>query len=293
VFDSGVGGLTVLRELKRSLPREDFLYLGDTARIPYGSKPTEMVREFAREISWALVERGVKGVVVACNTASSAGNLPELAASLPVPVWGVIEPGVRAAIGRSRGGCVGVLGTEGTIRSRAYQRLLEDAGLRTWAKACPLFVPMVEEGISDTEIAELVARHYLSGRPELEVLILGCTHYPALKTTLQQVLGAGVALVDSAEETASAVAADVSALGLAASRDRPGRVHHLVTGDLDSYLHTAKMLGGPNGSSERLTFPLSRLDRSLGGPSPTDLSPTDLAQCDPSLEDPSLNDVVG
>jgi glutamate racemase len=263
VFDSGVGGLTVLRELLRSLPNEDFLYLGDTARLPYGSKPPEMVRDFAVEIAWALVERGVKGIVVACNTAASAGSLPELAASLPVPVWGVIEPGVRAAIARSRGGCVGVLGTETTIRSSAYQSRLEAAGLDTWAKACPLFVPIVEEGISDTEIAELVARHYLGDRPELDVLILGCTHYPALKGTLEQVLGEGVELVDSAQETAATVASDLAALGLAVSRERPGHVHHLVTGDLGSYLHTASVIGGPTGTAERLGYPLSRLDRTL------------------------------
>jgi glutamate racemase len=263
VFDSGVGGLTVLRELQRSLPSEDFLYLGDTARLPYGSKPPEMVREFAREIAWALVERGVKGIVVACNTAASAGSLAELAASLPVPVWGVIDPGVRAAVARSTGGCVGVLGTETTIRSRAYQSRLEAAGLTTWAKACPLFVPIVEEGVSDTEIAELVARHYLGDRPELDVLILGCTHYPALKGTLQQVLGDGVTLVDSAEETAATVAADLVSLNLARPREGAGTIHHLITGDVGSYLHTASVIGGPLGTSERLTYPLSRLDRTL------------------------------
>ncbi|MEX2541905.1 MAG: glutamate racemase [Trueperaceae bacterium] len=266
VFDSGVGGLTVLRELQRVLPHEDFLYLGDTARLPYGSKPPEMVAEFAREISWALVERGVKGIVVACNTAASAGGLAELASSLPVPVWGVIDPGVRSAISRSRGGCVGVLGTVATIRSRAYQARLEAAGVDTWAKACPLFVPIVEEGISDNEIAGLVARHYLDKRPELDVLILGCTHYPALKGTLQEVLGQGVTLVDSAEETAVTVAADLSDMGLAVEHDRVGRIHHLVTGDLESYLHTARVLGGPDGTAERLGYPLSSLDRALYEP---------------------------
>lgn len=263
VFDSGVGGLTVLKELQRALPNEDFVYLGDTGRVPYGNKPPEMVAEFAREISWALVERGVKGIVVACNTAASAGGLPELEKALPVPIWGVIEPGVQAAVKRSRGGCVGVLGTEATVRSRAYQGRLEEAGVETWAKACPLFVPIVEEGISDTEIAELVARHYLEKRPELELLILGCTHYPALKGILQKVLGESVMLVDSAEEVAATVAADVARRGLAAVRERPGLVHHLVTGDLESYLHTAEALAGPKGTSERLSYPLSRLDRAL------------------------------
>ncbi|MEX2534333.1 MAG: glutamate racemase [Trueperaceae bacterium] len=262
VFDSGVGGLTVLRELQRSLPHEDYLYLGDTARVPYGSKPPEMVREFAHEISWSLIDRGVKGIVIACNTASAA-SLPDLADSLPIPVWGVIEPGVRAAARHAANGRVGVLGTVSTVRSRAYQCRLEAAGIATWAKACPLFVPIVEEGISDTDIADLVARHYLGGRPELSAVILGCTHYPALKGTLQTVLGDSVTLVDSAEETARAVAADLTALGLAATRDRSGRIHHLVTGDLDSYLHTARVLDGPLGTAERLTFPLRRSERVL------------------------------
>ena len=262
VFDSGIGGLTVLRELQESLPNEDFLYLGDTARIPYGSKPPEMVRDFAREISWALIDRGVKGIVIACNTASAA-TLPELADSLPVPVWGVVDPGVRAAVKHSAGGRVGVLGTVSTVRSRAYQSRLEATGIETWAMACPLFVPIVEEGVSDTEIAELVARHYLDGRPELSTVILGCTHYPALKGTLQKVLGEGVKLVDSAEETAADVAADLAELELTAQRERPGLVHHLVTGDLDSYLHTARVIGGPEGRAERLFLPLGRLDRAL------------------------------
>lgn len=259
VFDSGVGGLTVLSELQRTLPNEDFLYLGDTARIPYGSKPPEMVREFAREISWALIDRGVKGIVIACNTAS-ATSLPDLADSLPVPVWGVIEPGVRAAAGYDR---VGILGTVSTIHSRAYQSRLEARGIVTWAMACPLFVPIVEEGVSDTDIAELVARHYLNERPPLDAVILGCTHYPALKGTLQAVLGEDVKLVDSAEETAVSVAADLAELQLSSRRQRHGHIHHFVTGDLDSYLHTARVIGGPTGSAERLPLPLQRADAAL------------------------------
>ncbi|HEX7005158.1 MAG TPA: glutamate racemase [Trueperaceae bacterium] len=262
VFDSGVGGLTVLRELQRSLPHEDFLYLGDTARVPYGSKPAEMVREFAREISWALIDRDVKGIVIACNTAS-ATSLPELADHLPVPVWGVIEPGVRAAAASGGTGRIGILGTVSTIRSRAYQSRLEALGLETWARACPLFVPIVEEGVSDTEIAELVARHYLGDRPPLGAVILGCTHYPVLKGTLQTVLGARVELVDSAESTAATVAGDLEKMGLTSPREREGRIHHLVTGDLDSYLHTARVLGGPEGTAERLALPLGPRDAAL------------------------------
>lgn len=250
VFDSGVGGLTVLKSLVEKLPHENFIYLGDTARVPYGSKPLEMVRGFAKEISLELISRGVKGIVIACNTASSA-SLPALADELPIPVWGVVEPGVEAAKKVSRGR-VGILATPGTIKSKAYQDRLEMAGLNVWAKACPLFVPIVEEGISDGQIAELVAEHYLSDRPDLDTVILGCTHYPALKHILHNVLGEEVNLVDSAEETAKVVWDDLIEMGLLNRQRKKGTVHHLVSGDTASYQHTAKILGGPDGTIERI-----------------------------------------
>lgn len=252
VFDSGVGGLTVLSALRERLPAEDLLYLGDTARVPYGSKPLEMVRAFAAEISALLVHRGVKGIVVACNTASAAA-LPALASALPVPVWGVTQPGVQAALRHAPGGRIGVLGTEGTIRTGAYQRPLEAAGCSVWARPCPLFVPIVEEGVSDTVIAKLVAEHYLRDAPPLDAVILGCTHYPALKGILSEVLP-GVTLLDSAEETARAVAHDLALLDLANPGGEPGAVRHLVTGDIPSYAHTARLLGGPEGALERVAF---------------------------------------
>ena len=253
VFDSGVGGLTVLSALRKALPSENFIYLGDTARVPYGGKPLEMVRAFALEISQELLRRSVKGIVVACNTAAAA-SLPELADALPVPVWGVIEPGVAAAGRVVTKGRVGVLGTVGTLRSGAYQRGLEAAGLEVWVKACPLFVPIVEEGVADGAIARLVAEHYLGERPALGAVILGCTHYPALKNVLHDVLGPGVALLDSAEETASVVARDLRTLSLSRPTTSAtlGTVHHLVSGDVPSYLHTAKILGGPAGTVERI-----------------------------------------
>lgn len=249
VFDSGVGGLTVLSELKAQLPNEDFIYLGDTARVPYGSKPLEMVRDFALEISHALIARGVKGIVIACNTASAA-SLPALAAELPVPVWGVIEPGVQAALRAAPGGHIGVLGTVGTIKTGAYQAGLERDGCTVWSRACPLFVPIVEEGVSDTVIARLVAQHYLADAPELDAVILGCTHYPALKPILSEVMS-GTPLVDSAEATARYVASDLAALGLSTPALTPGRVEHLVTGDVSAYRHTAAILGGPPGPMTR------------------------------------------
>ena len=253
VFDSGVGGLTVLSALQKRLPNEDLIYLGDTARVPYGSKPLEMVQGFAKEISLELLSRGVKGIVIACNTASAA-SLPALADELPVPVWGVLEPGVQAALRAAPGGRVGVLGTVGTVRTGAYQQRLTAGGCGVWAKACPLFVPIVEEGVSDTAIARLVAQHYLGDAPPLDAVILGCTHYPALKPILKGVLGGASSpvLVDSAEATAEQVAADLTDLGLKAERRSVGSVRHLVTGDVASYRHTAALLGGPKGSVTRV-----------------------------------------
>ena len=262
VFDSGVGGLTVLSALKERLPNENFIYLGDTARVPYGSKPLEMVRGFAREISLGLLSHGVKGIVIACNTASAA-SLPALAAELSVPVWGVLEPGVQAALRAAPGGRVGVLGTVGTVRTGAYQQRLIAGGCRVWAKACPLFVPIVEEGVSDTEIARLVAQHYLEDAPPLDAVILGCTHYPALKPILTEVLGGparGPVLVDSAQATAEQVATDLAALNLTTDRRTPGSAQHLVTGDVASYRHTAALLGGPTGSVTRVHLSTPQLE---------------------------------
>ena len=262
VFDSGVGGLSVLSALVRRLPHEDFIYLGDTARLPYGSKPAAMVRGFAFELAAELVERGAKAIVVACNSATTA-SLPDLAMAAPVPVWGVVEPGVSAALAAHRGGHhggpIGVLGTHRTIAAGSYQARLAAAGVDAWARACPLFVPIVEEGVADGEIAELVARHYLADRPaDLRTLILGCTHYPALVPTLRAVLGPTVTLVDSAHATATVVADGLARLQLARpAAPTAGRVQQWVTGDLESYRHVAAILGGPAGDVLPLRLPLA------------------------------------
>lgn len=242
VFDSGVGGLTVLQALRRRMPAQDFLYVGDTARVPYGRKPREMVEVFAGEIAAFLVSRKVSGIVVACNTASAAA-LPQLADQLPVPIWGVIDPGVEAARRVAPGGRVGVIGTAGTIRAAVYQRKLEALGMSVWSKACPLFVHLVEEGLAESPEAELLAKYYLSDRPDLEALVLGCTHYPLLKPVLQRVLGDGVHLVDSAQVTAESVARQLDP----PSGGAPGRVTHFVTGDVLAYRHTAHVIGGVDG----------------------------------------------
>lgn len=228
VFDSGVGGLTVVSALRRRLPRESILYLGDTARLPYGSKsPDTVTRYTSRNIEF-LLERGVKAVVVACNTASALA-LPQLHPE--VPTWGVIEPGARKAAAASRGR-VGVIATEATVRSDAYPRALRQIrpDLEILSQPCPLFVPLVEEGWHDDPVTEQVAERYL--RPLLDAgidtLVLGCTHYPLLKPVLQRIAGPDVVLVDSAEAVAETVAAGLAERGLEAG-EHPPASHFCVT----------------------------------------------------------------
>jgi glutamate racemase len=209
VFDSGIGGLTVVRELVRLLPRESLVYFGDTARVPYGPKSPGTVQRYSREAAAFLLTRDVKAIVIACNTATAhAGSL--LADSLPIPVVGVIESGARAAVEATSTGRIGVIGTAGTIRSGAYdlavRRRLHDT--RVYAQPCPLFVPLVEEGLAGHAAARLVAQDYLSPLKEMDVdvLILGCTHYPLMRDLIADVMGDRVCLVDSATETAREVA---------------------------------------------------------------------------------------
>lgn len=242
VFDSGVGGLTVLKALRQKLPSQDFIYFSDTARVPYGRKPREMVRGFAAEIAAFLQQLGVAGIVVACNTASACA-LPDLCEEVAAPVWGVIDPGVEAARRATRSGHVGVIGTKGTILSGVYQRKLEAAGLHVWAQACPMFVHLVEEGLADSEDARVLAQHYLRDMPEIDTLILGCTHYPVLVPVIQEVAGASVTLVSSAEVTAEVVSQYVMPL----APNGEGRVTHYVTGGVHAYQHTAETIGGVEG----------------------------------------------
>jgi len=206
VFDSGLGGLTVLRELHQRLPDEDLIYFGDTARVPYGTKGARTVRSFAWQDAGFLVSQGVKLLVVACNTAS-AFALDFLAEQLPVPVLGVIQPGVASALKNTRGGAVGVIGTRGTITSGRYQEGLAQAmdPARILAAPCPMFVPLVEEGLLDHPITELACAEYLAPLRDAHVdtLILGCTHYPLLKPAIARFMGPDVALVDSAEALAA------------------------------------------------------------------------------------------
>jgi glutamate racemase len=254
VFDSGAGGLTVLSALRRRMPHRDFVYLGDTARVPYGRKPPEMVIEFAAGITDFLCGLGVEGVVVACNTASAVA-IHMLRERSDVPVWGVIDPGVEAATRATRTGRVGVIGTKGTIASGAYQRRLQARGVNVWAQACPMLVHLVEEGLANSPEAEIMVRHYLRRRPEMDTLILGCTHYPLLREVLQRVAGDSVTLVDSAEVTAETVA---KAFPPAAECYGAGRVLHFVTGDPVAFAHTASSILEVDGRI--LPLPLTELN---------------------------------
>jgi glutamate racemase len=208
IFDSGIGGLTVARAIYERLPAESTIYFGDTARVPYGPKSPETVTRYSLEILHWLLEQGVKAVVVACNT-STAHALRTLQQTTPVPVLGVIKPGARAAIAEGRGGPIGVIGTAGTIASDAYKRAIQALapGLPVVQRACPLFVPLVEEGWFDHPAAELIAVDYLRTLREACVrsLVLGCTHYPLLKPLLQRVMGPEVRLIDSGQATAYAL----------------------------------------------------------------------------------------
>lgn len=209
VFDSGFGGLTVAGALNARLPDESILYFGDTARVPYGAKSPSVVRTFSREAARLLLSRDIKLLVIACNTATAHAE-KILREELDIPVVGVIEPGAEAAVRATATGRIGVLGTAGTIASGAYdlavRRRLGEAG-RVYAQPCPLFVPLVEEGWTDHPVTAQVSREYLAHLKEVDVdvLILGCTHYPLLRDALQAEMGPGVRLVDSGEETARAV----------------------------------------------------------------------------------------
>jgi glutamate racemase len=208
IFDSGLGGLTVFREIEQALPGEDLIYVGDTARVPYGVKSADTVTRYSQEICNFLLRQKVKAIVVACNTASALA-LPQLKKNYAIPLLGVLEPGVQAALRVSRSGAVGVIGTEGTIQSESYARALKEkhSEIRVDSVACPLFVPLVEEGWIDHEVTRRVAQIYLQPmkRDSIDTLILGCTHYPLLKQVIQETMGQGVNLVDSAWETAQSL----------------------------------------------------------------------------------------
>ncbi|MBI3792898.1 MAG: glutamate racemase [Gemmatimonadetes bacterium] len=258
VFDSGVGGLTVAHAIRQRLPHEALIYVGDTARVPYGPKSPDTVRRYAQEIADWLVGQGVKLVVVACNTAT-AHALDTLRATLRVPVIGVIEPGARAAVAADHDGHIGVIGTTGTVASGAYERAIRALApsVTVTARACPLFVPLVEEGWLDGDVTEAVARRYLQPLVDdhVDAVVLGCTHYPLLKPVLARTLGPAVILIDSAEETARETERVLEARALAAA-PRPGpRLRVVVTDAPAAFLRQAeRFLGEPLDGVETLAL---------------------------------------
>ena len=234
-----MGGLTVVAEMIRQLPHESIIYFGDTARVPYGPKSPDTVLRYSREITTYLKDEGVKALVIACNTAT-AHALPALREEFEMPIIGVIEPGARAAAAATKTKRVGVIGTAGTIRSRAYEteirKLLPDA--QVTAQACALFVPLIEEGWDDTEPTRAIARNYLAPlvSAEVDTLVLGCTHYPLMKTVIGNVVGREVRLIDSAHETARETAEVLRENGLENTSPNDARYRFIASDAPDTFL---------------------------------------------------------
>lgn len=259
VFDSGVGGLTVVRALMERLPREAIVYFGDTARVPYGIKSVATIEHFAAQITDFLLGQNVKMLIVACNTMAAVAGDVIRAHAAAIPVIDVIEAGARAAVAHPDHGGIGVIGTPTTINSNAYARRIHelDPAARVYSQACPLFVPLVEEGWLDHPVTRMTAQEYL--RPvlaeDIGSLVLGCTHYPLLKPLLKDVVGPGVRLVDSASTTAQLAAESLQAMGLASSRTGPPAYRYVVT-DIPLRFQTIgeRFLGRSLGKVERLDW---------------------------------------
>lgn len=224
VFDSGIGGLTVVREIMRQIPNEKIVYFGDTARVPYGNKSKETVTRFSRQIVRFLQTHEVKTIVVACNTAS-AYALDELEKETDIPMIGVVKPGARVAAQTTRNGRIGVIATEATIGSKIYGKYIQELNpdVKIWGKACPLFVPLVEEGLLQDPVTDEIARRYLAELIDLDIdtLILGCTHYPLIRSTVGRIMGENVTLVNPAYETARELKELLAAKNLLREK-RPG-----------------------------------------------------------------------
>ncbi|MDR1695087.1 MAG: glutamate racemase [Endomicrobium sp.] len=207
IFDSGLGGLTVMSEINKTLPGESIIYFGDTARVPYGSKSKDAIIGFSKEIAGFLVKKGVKMIVVACNTASALA-LSELKKNLNIPVIGVIEPGAQTALSATKNKKIGIIGTEGTVKSGAYPKAINKISKASvYQQACPLFVPLAEEGWTENQLTDAVVKYYLKPLldKKIDTLVLGCTHYPLLKNAIKKISGKNITLIDSAKATARKV----------------------------------------------------------------------------------------
>lgn len=234
VFDSGLGGLTVVRELRRQLPRESVLYFGDIARLPYGTKSPHQIRRFSLANARFLLQRKIKALVIACNSSSSAAY-SLLKQRLSIPVLSVIEPAVEEALERTRNRRIGIIGTAATVESRVYENILRARvpGVHVFSQSCPLFVPLVEEGWLNGGVTERVIEKYLTPlqRRKIDTLILGCTHYPILMEAIRKFFGAGVSLVDSAQPTVKKLVSLLSEKGLLYEGPRQSRFQ-VFTSDL-------------------------------------------------------------
>ncbi len=256
VFDSGVGGLTVLRALREQLPQEDFLYLGDTARLPYGTKSAQSVSRYSLQAADLLVRQGIKHLVVACNTASSVALAALRERFAPLPVMGVIEPGAEAACAATRSAEIAVIATEGTIRGGAYHRAIARRAPEATVvgQPCSLFVALAEEGWTSGPIVEAVAKRYLSAifeqHPNVDTLLLGCTHFPVLTDALRAVLSEQVHLVDSARTTAAALAEDLRARDLLAPNARRGSMRLFATDHAERFAAVGSLFLGESFGSE-------------------------------------------
>jgi glutamate racemase len=243
VFDSGIGGLTVVSALRNLLPNEAIFYLGDTARVPYGGKSAATVQRYSLEIASMLLEENAKTVVVACNTASAVA-LSQLTESAPVTVTGVILPGAQAAVAATRAGHIGVIGTRATINSGAYERALRslDSEIRVTARACPLLVPLIEEGWLERPITDQIIMQYVGPLVDegIDTLVLGCTHYPLLRNAIARLLGNTITLVDSAQNCANAVRELLIRENLRAPETNVGGLQVALTDPPDSFLRVAR-----------------------------------------------------
>lgn len=263
IFDSGVGGLTVAREIMKALPAESIVYFGDTARVPYGTKSKETITRFAVEDASFLMTHNVKAIVVACNSVSS-NSLPYLKQHFPVPVVGVIEPAVLHACQESSGKKIGVIGTDATIESGTYEEMIRKVcpDAKVYSRSCPLFVPLAEEGWTDTEATFLIAKEYLSGLigEHIDALVLGCTHYPILKDVIQKVMGGDIILIDSAFYTAVFLRQLLEHEGLLRKTKESGISHFFLSDIPRKFTHIAERFLG-----RKITH-LSRVDISKFSP---------------------------
>jgi len=258
VFDSGLGGLTVVKQLKKILPAEHLVYFGDTARIPYGTRSQNLIKQYALEDARLLMQYDIKMLVVACNTASSSA-LPYLKERINIPVVGVVKPGAAAAAAMSRSKRIGVIGTAATINSQAYtrhiQKLIPQA--QVFGQACPLLVPLVEEGWLDNRVTRLTLEKYLKTLlyQNIDALILGCTHYPLLRPLIQQVVGPQVTLIDSGEETAKVVKEILQNEHLLNVRPKQKRDRFIVSDSPDKFKRVgSRFLGYPLEKVEEVDF---------------------------------------